>query len=313
MKRLILFFLIIFSSLLLFSQSYRGQGRLIGVVYDQDGKPLEGVKVKLFSERGGAGFELVTDANGEWKANYIRGGGWKIDFEKVGYLPKKINVNIQETTHNPQVEIKLQKVEGLVITDEFKEALAEGNRLFGEKKYEDAIKSYEAIIGAYPYAYIINKNIGNCYFQLQKYDIAEQYYQKVLEKEPDNAEIMLLIGNSYANRGENEKAMEWYNRIPFEKITDQMVLFNIGSSFYSQSKFEDALKYYKRAVEIQKDFLDAIYWLGLSYIALGNNQEALATFESYLKYDSSSETAARVKGFIEFLKKKDSMAQEYLH
>jgi tetratricopeptide (TPR) repeat protein len=305
MKKLTFFLLIMFSASLIFSQSYRGQGRLIGVVYDQDGKPLEGVKVKLFSQRGGAGFELMTDAKGEWKANYIRGGGWNIDFEKNGYLPQKISVNIQESSQNPPVEVKLKKTEGLVITEEFKAALKEGNRLFEEKKYEEAIKAYEDIINANPYAYVINKNIGNCYFQLQKYDIAEEYYQKVLEKEPDNAEVMLLIGNCYANRGENEKAMEWYNKIPFEKITDQMVLFNIGSSFYSQSKFEDALKYYKKAIEIQKDFLDAIYWLGLTYIALGNNQEALATFESYLKYDSSSETAARVKGFIEFLKKKN--------
>lgn len=305
MKRLTFFLLIVFSASFLFPQSYRGQGRMIGVVHDQDGKPLEGVKVKLFSQRGGAGFELTTDAKGEWKANYIRGGSWNIDFEKNGYLPQKISVNIQESSQNPPVEVKLKKIEGLVISEEFKAALNEGNRLFEEKKYEEAIKAYEGIISANPYAYVINKNIGNCYFELQKYDLAEEYYRKVLEKEPDNAEIILLIGNCYANRGENEKAMEWYNKIPFEKITDQMVLFNIGSSFYSQSKFEDALKYYKKAIEIQKDFLDAIYWLGLTYIALGNNQEALATLESYLKYDSTSEIANRVKGFIEFLKKKN--------
>jgi len=305
MKRLIVFMLIILSSAILFSQSYRGQGRMVGVVYDQDGKPLEGVKVMLFSLRGGAGFELVTDAKGEWKANYIRGGGWNLDFEKAGYLPQRISVDIQESSKNPPLETKLKKAEAAVISDEFKEALKEGNRLYEEKKYEEAIKAYEGIINANPLAYVINKNIGNCYFELQKYDIAEEYYRKVLEKEPDNAEVMLLIGNCYANRGEAEKAMEWYNKIPFEKITDQMVLFNIGSGFYSQSKFEEALKYYKRAIEVQKDFLDAIYWLGLTYIAMGNNQEALATFESYLKYDSSSETAARIKGFIEFLKKKN--------
>jgi Tfp pilus assembly protein PilF len=305
MKRLSFFLLMVLSASFLFPQSYRGEGRMIGVVYDQDGKPLEGVKVKLFSLRGGGGFELVTDAKGEWKANYIRGGGWNIDFEKNGYLPKKISVNIQETPQNPPVEVSLKKVEGLVITEELKAALKEGNKLFEDKKYEEAIKAYEDIVNANPYAYIINKNIGNCYFELQKYDIAEEYYQKVLEKEPDNAEIMLLIGNCHANRGENEKAMEWYNKIPFEKIKDATVLFNIGASYYGQSKFEDALKYYKKAVEIQKDFLDALYWLGLTYIALGNNQEAITTFESYLKYDSNSETAARVKGFLEFLKKKN--------
>ena len=40
------------SSAALFSQSYKGQGRMTGVVTDQAGKPLEGVKVKLFSLKG---------------------------------------------------------------------------------------------------------------------------------------------------------------------------------------------------------------------------------------------------------------------
>ena len=291
-------------SIFAYSQVYRGQGRLTGIVTDQDGKPLEGVKVKLFSLKAQAGFELVTDAKGEWKANYIRGGGWDIDFDKAGYMPRRMTTNIPETTQNPPVEVKLQKIQGLVITEELKTALNQGNKLFADQKYEEAVRVYEGILTNNPDAYIIYKNIGNCHFQLQQYDKAEENYKKVLEKDPTNSEVMLLIGNSYANRGENEKAMEWYNKIDFEKITDQTVLFNVGSSYYSQSKFEEALKYYKRAVEIQKDFTDAIYQLGLTYLALGNNQEAIANFENYLKYDSDSQKASQVKGFLDFLKKR---------
>lgn len=301
---LIPFFYLLLTNSLALSQGWRGQGRLTGIVFDQDGKPLEGVKVKLFSLRGQSGFELLTDGKGEWKANYIRGGGWNIDFEKPGYAPNRIIVNIQEVTNNPPIETRLQKIEGLIITEELREALNEGNRLFDEKKFEEAIAVYEKLLAQNPDIYIINKNIGNAYFELQKYEQAEQYYQKILKKEPDNAEIILLIGNCYANRGQNEKAMEWYNRIEFEKITDRMVLFNLGSQFYSQSKFEEALKYYRRAVEIENNFLDAIYQLGLTYIALGRYADALDAFENYLKHDSDSERANQVKGFIEFLKKK---------
>lgn len=300
--RFLLVFIILTSGLI-FSQAYKGQGRMTGVLYDQDGKPLEGVKVKLFSMRAQSGFETVTDAKGEWKANYIRGGGWNIDFDKVGYAPKKITTHIQESPQNPPIEIKLQKVEGLVITEELKMGINQGNKLFEEQKYEEAIGVYENLLTANPEAYVIAKNIGNCYFQLQKYDKAEEYYRKILEKEPSNAAIMLLLGNCYANRGETDKAMEWYNKIEFEKITDQMVLFNIGSGFYSHSKFGEAIKYYKRAIEIQKDFLDAIYQLGLAYIALGNNQDAIATFEGYIKYDTDSPKATQVRSFLDYLKK----------
>ena len=71
---------------LAFSQSYRGQGRLTGIVTDQDGKPIEGVRVKLFSVKAAQGLEVMTDAKGEWKAMYIRGGAWNIDFDKAGNL-----------------------------------------------------------------------------------------------------------------------------------------------------------------------------------------------------------------------------------
>jgi len=286
------------------AQSWKGLGRLRGLVVDQDGNLLEGVKVKLFSVRGQSGLEVMTDAKGEWFANYIRGGGWNIDFEKPGYLPKKISLNIPEITKNPPVQVQLQKVEGQLLSDEVKAGLNEGNKLFEEKQYEAAIAAYQGIIDKNPDLAIINLNIGNCYFELQKYDLAEQAYHKVLEKDPQNAEAMILIGNCYSNQGQDDKAMEWYSRVDFEKIKDQTVLFNIGSKFYGQSKFEEALKYYRKAVEIQPDFTDAIYQLGLTHLAMSSYKEAIVVFEDYLKYDSDSERAGQVKGFIEFLKTK---------
>lgn len=300
--------LIVLSMLIAFSllqaQSWKGLGRLKGVVVDQDGQPIEGVKVKLFSVRGQSGFEVTTDAKGEWFANYIRGGGWNIDFEKTGYLPKKLSTNIPEITKNPPIQTQLQKVEGPMLTDEIKAELNEGNKLFEEKQYEAAIAAYQDILAKNPDITIINMNIGNCYFEQQKYDLAEEAYKKVLEKDPKNAEAMLLIGNCYSNRGDNEKAMEWYGQIEFEKIRDQMALFNIGSKFYGQSKFDEALKYYRQAVEIQPDFTDAIYQLGLTHLAMSNYKEAIGVFEDYLKHDPDSERAGQVKGFIEFLKTK---------
>lgn len=300
---LLLIFILLIPTFIL-SQGYKGKGRFKGIVFDEEGNPLEGVKIKLYSLKANSGFETITDVNGKWKAFYVRGGAWNIDFEKPGYMPKKISAQIKEYDRNPDIEVKLKKIEGLVITDELKEDLREGNKLFDEEKYVEAVESYKKIVEESPDTYILYKNIGNCYFKMEKYDQAEEYYKKVLEKDPKNQEVMLLIGNCYANRGDDEKALEWYNKIEFEKIDDSMVLFNIGSNFYTQSKFEDALKYYKKALEIQNDFLDAIYQLGLTYLTLGNSQDAIEVFESYLKYDQDSERASQVKGFIEFLKKK---------
>ena len=287
-----------------YSQGYKGKGRVKGVVTDLDGNPIEGVTVKLYCVRGASGFEVTTDEDGEWRANYIRNGPYDIDFVKPGYMPKKINVNINEYGRNPDIEITMEKVEGLIVTDDLKEELQKGNDFFDGGKYEEAIRSYQTIIEKTPEAYILYRNIGNCYFQMEEYQKAEEFYLKVLEKEPEDTESILGIGNTYANRGQNEKALEWYDKIAFEEISDPMVLYNIGSNLYSQGQHQEALKYYRKAVELKSDFQDALYYLGLVNLTVGNNQEAIDAFQEYLKYDGESGRAGQVRNFIEFLKKK---------
>lgn len=299
-----LFILMVLIILFVFPQDYKGRARVRGYVYDEEGNPIKEVRVKLFHREVELGFDVLTDSRGMWVASWIKGGNWDIDFAKPGYKPKKIAIKIKEADRNPEVKVKLEKAEGPAITEDLKDKLNQGNNLFEEGRYEEAISAYRDILERFPEAYIINSNIAKAYFEMENYDQAIQHYQEVLKNDPENQEIMMYIGNCYANQGEDEKAQEWYDKIDFEKIEDVNVLFNMGSDFYNESKYEQALKYYKRAVELKGDFLDALYQLGLTHLSLSNYKEAMETFESYLKQDPDSERASQVKGFIDFLKKK---------
>jgi tetratricopeptide (TPR) repeat protein len=305
MKKASVLFILLFSLLFFsYSQDYKGKGRQLGYVLDEQGAPLEGVTVKLFSLKVQQGFQMSTDKEGKWVAFGIVGGGWNVDFEKFGFMPRKISIQVNEWKRNPEIKINLKKAEGMILPGEITEMLEKGNELFDAKKYEEAAASYKAILEKFPDAFLVNKNLGNCYFAQEKYDEAEAFYLKILEKDPRNFEAMLLVGNCYANRGQAEKALEWYGKIEFDKIEDSIVLYNVGTNYYNNSKFEEALKYYKRATELQKDFTDGLYQLGLTYLNLGSYPDSIATFESYLKIDPDSERAGQVKGFLEFLKKK---------
>jgi tetratricopeptide (TPR) repeat protein len=286
------------------AQEWKGKGRLIGFVFDQNNKPLEGVRVKLFFTKVNAGLDVVSDKEGKWTAAWLRGGGWNIDFEKSGYTPLKKSFEVNEYGKNPELRVNMQKVEGLVVTDELKTALTQANELFDQKNYPGALDAYNAILVKFPDAYPIWKNIGNCFFALEQYDKAEDAFRKILDKEPQNTDALVLVGNTYANRGQADKAMEWYGKVELDKIKDSTVLFNIGTSFYNLSKFEEALKYYRRAVEIQSNNTDALYQLGLIYLNLQKNAEAIASFESFLKFDADSPKAGQVKSFLDYLKKK---------
>lgn len=305
MKKALLVVMVVFAAALtLAAQDYKGKARQGGVVVDEKGAPLEGVTVKLFSVKAQQGFEVKTDQNGKWMAAWIRSGGWTVTFEKVGYAPQNISVNVQETSKNPDIKAIMIKVEGLALTDEIKALLIQGNAAFDLKNYDEARAAYEQILAKYPDAYIIYRNIGNCYFSQEKYDQAEEAYLKVLEKEPKNPEAIIAIGNCYSNRGDSAKALEWYGKVEFEKLDDPVVLYNMGTNYYNNNRFEDALKFYLKSVELQKDSTDSLFQLGLTYLNLQKNAEALAAFEEYLKVDADSPRAAQVRAFIEFLKKK---------
>ena len=101
-KVLFFFFLILMTCLLVFSQVWKGKGRLAGNVLDEEGNPLEGVKVKLFLVRHQAGFEVFSDTSGKWTASWMRSGAWDIDFELVGYMPKKIRIQVSEFKKSPK-------------------------------------------------------------------------------------------------------------------------------------------------------------------------------------------------------------------
>jgi tetratricopeptide (TPR) repeat protein len=286
------------------AQDWKGKGRLGGVVLDQAGAPVEGVRVKLFSVKAQEGTEVKTDKTGHWMAAWIRSGAWNIDFEKVGYAPKKIVVDISENKKNPDVELTLNKIEGLVLNDEIMDLLTRGNELFDKNDYAGAMAIYQDLLAKNPDAYPIYQNIGNCHFAQEKYDLAEENYLKVLEKDPKNVNALIAIGNCYANRGDAAKAQEWYAKVEFEKLDDPTVLYNLGSIYYNNAKFEDALRFYQKAAEKQKDSTDALYQLGLTYLNLQRNAEAIDAFERYLKIDADSERAGQVKAFLDYLRKK---------
>jgi len=286
------------------AQDYTGKARIQGVVMDDQGKPIEAVKVKLFFTKTETGFETVTDSQGIWKASWIKGGTWNIDFEKLGYALKKISAQILDTQKNATIETKMKKMEGLILTDELKKLLTEGNTLFEQKKYDEAAAAYSLILQKFPDAYIIHLTVGNCYFQLEKYAEAETAYQKLLEKDANNSSAIVGIGNTWAYRKDGAKALEWYRKIDFEKLDDPTVLYNVATYLYNGAQYEEALKFYKKAVDVQADFLDAIYQLGLAYLTTQKKDEAIAVFEKYLTLDAASDKATQVRNFLDYLKKK---------
>jgi tetratricopeptide (TPR) repeat protein len=306
MKRIavILMSLVLLTGVLSAQAYLGGRGRLTGIVLDQKGQPIAGVTVKLFAVKHQDGFSVQTSEDGKWTASMLSGGEWNLDFEKPGYAPFRTALTVKELERTPEIKVVLEKVEGLVLTDELRKLLEEANALYDQKNYAGALDGYNAIMAKYPDAYIIWQNVGNAYFAQEEYDKAEEAYLKVLAKAPGDVHAIIAVGNCYVNRNQTDKALEWYGKVDFSKIDDPTVLYNIGLNFFNLGKYDEALQYFQRSVEVQKTFEDGYYQMGLAYVSMQKKDEAIAVYEKFLKDFPDSVKADQVRGFLEYLKKK---------
>jgi len=290
----------------LFSQKLTsGKAKLSGSVVDETtGKPIEGVKIKMVFAQEQAVLEPfpVTDAEGKWKAVYIRNGRWDIDFIKDGYELKQITAMTGATT---PIDIKLKKMEGTQVSGEVMKELEGAKKLMEQKQFDAAIaefiKAEEKYKGT-PGAEMIDIYLGNCYSLKGDYAKSIEYYKKLLEKFPTNKEILVSIGNAYNNLNDGENALAWFSKLSIDDISSIDSLYNIGVIYYNKNDMQNALKYFKKVVEIDNTFADGYYQVGMTYTALNQPKEAVEALKKFIELDPKSPNAEAAQSIIDAFK-----------
>lgn len=309
-KAFLVILMILLSAVLMFSQATTGKVRMNGLVIDREtGKPLEGVKVKLYSIRALSFHNISpkTDDEGRWKSYFMRSGRWNLDFEKVGYAPRKISVSYTfvggqyfcyyKGKKYDLLKIEMEKIQGPTLEQSIIKEIEEGNVFLIDKKPKKAIKKFKEIIEKYKEREgiaIVNLYMGNSYSLLEEYEKAVEYFHKAVVKYPKHKGLILSIGNSYSNLKQSDKAMEWFKKLSDEDITNVDTLYNIGITLYNAMNYKKAVGYFKRAVEFKEDFGEAYYQLGMTYVALNKITESVAALKKFMELapDSPNFTTA---------------------
>ncbi len=87
----------------------RGMGRINGVVVDDTGAPIDGVKVRT-ATAGGDVIECDTDAKGRWALGGIGRGDWSVTVLKPGFTAKRLKVTVErEIDRSQEIKITLAK------------------------------------------------------------------------------------------------------------------------------------------------------------------------------------------------------------
>ncbi|HEU5180181.1 MAG TPA: tetratricopeptide repeat protein, partial [Candidatus Polarisedimenticolia bacterium] len=84
---------------------------------------------------------------------------------------------------------------------------------------------------------------GNRLYRQKQYDEAMKKYTEAQIQAPDSPQLHYNLGNVLFRQGEVDKAREEYRRAlaAAQATLDPMALYNLGNTFFSQQQFPEAI------------------------------------------------------------------------
>ncbi len=295
---------------LLHAQAGRGKGRLKGkVVYAENKKPAVGAKVMIqFAQDETVKHETKTNAKGEWAFLGLGSGQWKITASIEGYMPDRKILKVSQFQQNPFLTLKMEKPTEKVL-DKDASLIAQGNRLFEEGKFAEALEAFKGFKEKSPEFYETQINIGNCLMKLEKYDEAIASYNTFIEeakakneKVELQAQCLASIGEIYVKQDNMEKAQEFFVQSIDLNPKNEILAYNVAEIFFGNNKNEGALEYYRKASQIKPDWSIPHLKMGYVYLNLGDMQKAVESFTKFVEMDPQNPEAPNIKEVIKGLK-----------
>ncbi len=282
-----------FTVSLSYGQSAYGKGRLKGKVYlgKKGTEPAVGVTVTAEYEQSGTGqqvkLETKTNKRGDWLFGNLGKGWWRIVATAPGYMADKKRIDVLQYGKNPKVFLRLEKPDPKEVAVEAG-GIGDGNKLFEEAKYEEALEAYQDFLTKNPDFHKIYLNIANCYLKMEKFDEAIKGYNTFMEKVPDatveiKAKCLAAIGEIHMKKGDMKTAQEWFVKSIDLNPKDEILAYNVAEIFFSNNKNEEAIKYFTMASQIKPTWGTPHLKLGYVYLNMGDMEKAKASFKKFIE------------------------------
>jgi TolA-binding protein len=176
---------------------------------------------------------------------------------------------------------------------------------FQKGNYEGAVESYRYLIEAFPNSDYIPRThygIADAFYNAGQYDMAREKYQYVIDTYPASElapEALRGIQQSLMLVGREDEAIEVINKYTTDNQSSPFVRDfkeRKATILFSNGRYKDAIDEYEALIETEgttEENAEAMYWIGVSYINMGEPQEAEEAFSRLRNKFPESQWAAK--------------------
>lgn len=184
-------------------------------------------------------------------------------------------------------------------------------------RYDEAVAAYQSALRLAPELPQLLLNLGLAHYRAGQYEEAAKVFAKLLSLSPDVNQARQLLGLSLIELGRNDEAVKHLEMTLTVTPDDPAVLYGLGlaylrlhrstdvqaiitrmmtqpetlpaahllkgQSFLGDFEFEQAAAELEMAARLKADLPRINYSLGLSYLKLNRNKDAVSAFERELK------------------------------
>ncbi len=311
MKRIMIFLL---ATLLIVSFAYpqkfgRGKGRIRGYVIDEAGEPLEGASLVLTHEDKVTVFKTKSDKKGKWGFIGLGSGEFTIVTTLEGYIESTKLIAVRQLSRNPSIQIILKKPEKMVAKDNLGPKLKEAEKLYKEKKYDDALVIYKEVLEKAPEVYQMVFKIADCLSGKGEIKKAVAMYEKGIKTAVEKKDItsaaqaLGIIGGMFLKKNDLKTAGVYFKRSIEMNPKDEILAYNVAEINFNNMKTDEAIKYYEMAIKIKPTWGPPYKQNGYAYLNKGDMKNAVKMFKKFLEIDPNSQDAAIIKQVIKSLPK----------
>jgi tetratricopeptide (TPR) repeat protein len=282
--------------------------RLFGEVVDENGKPLDGVKITVSTpEVSTFKLEETTNSKGQFRVVLVDATRpYRYKFEKSGFntMEDELKIGIGANEHRT-VTMKSNAAAlaaGELRVDPAIEAFNAGAEAYQQGDTVTARAKFVEAIAANPELAAAHAALGRVEADDGKWAEAAAAAEKALAIEPGNTSALRVALAAYESLGDSAKAAAVREKLAAaDPKAAAGTFYAEGVKLFNAGQTEQAAAALQKAVEANPDHAKSHYILGLCYSGMGESAKAKAHLETFLRLAPTDEDAAAAQEMLKYL------------